>query len=293
MAEETTNPLTGVLEEAVTEVVQQAVEPATEVVESEPQYTEVEQRAMDMGWKPLDQWDGDKADHRTAKEYLDRGELLGKIKQQGSELRELRDSVRLLSDHNRKVHEEAYKQAIADLKKAKVEALRNGEVEEVVDLDEQLDARRQELQVIQNTPRQQPKTPEASPIFQDWLSRNKWYSEDEAMQFWANGEAIKFARKTGRADESEIYKHLDKAVREEFPHKFKRAAAPAPDGASRRSAGGGGQTAPKSGDSDFKSFLSSLPRDEARMVENLVENFNISPEQYMNDYNLVNKRGGR
>lgn len=296
MAEET-NPLSGVLEQPAVEtpvVETPAAEPTPQAVE----YSEVELRAMDMGWKPLDQWEGDKSDHRSAKEYIDRGELLGKLKQTNTELRELKAMVSTLSEHNRRVHEEAYKQAIVDLKKAKVEALRNEDHEAVVNIDEQLASRKQELQVVQTTPRIQPQAPEASPVFQDWLSKNSWYTQDEAMQFWANGEAIKYAKTSGRVDEAEIYKHLHEAVRKEFPNKpyFRRAAAPqaapSPDGSSRRGAGGG-QSAPVTGDTAFKNFLGTLPREEAFEVEKMVKRFDLSPEQFMRDYELVNKRGGR
>jgi hypothetical protein len=87
---------------------------STSQAENTTQYTETELRAMEMGWKPKDQWEGDPNEHRSAKEYIDRGELLGKLKQQGSELRELKAMVSTLSEHNRKVHAEAYRQAITD-----------------------------------------------------------------------------------------------------------------------------------------------------------------------------------
>ena len=46
------------------------------------QFDEYEQRASAEGWVPKEEWTGDPAQWRPAKEFLDRGELFKKIEEQ-------------------------------------------------------------------------------------------------------------------------------------------------------------------------------------------------------------------
>ena len=71
------------------EPIEQEVQP-----QAEPkQYTAVEQRALDQGWVPQDEWQGDPDDWRPAKEFIDRGELFRKIDELKNENKRIKQGV--------------------------------------------------------------------------------------------------------------------------------------------------------------------------------------------------------
>jgi hypothetical protein len=65
----------------------------------EPQFTEIEQRAAEQGWRPQDEWDGEPDDWRTAREFLDRGEFFKKIDEQNRTIKELRKTQTDFAKH--------------------------------------------------------------------------------------------------------------------------------------------------------------------------------------------------
>ena len=70
------------------------------------QYSELEERAIAQGWKPKDQWEGPPEEHRSAKDFLEFGEILGKLKTTSNEVKELKNSLRYLSEHQKKVYQD-------------------------------------------------------------------------------------------------------------------------------------------------------------------------------------------
>jgi hypothetical protein len=82
-----------VVEEQVEEQVQE------KVVET-PQYSAKEQQALELGWRPKTEFDGDPEDWVTAGEFLKRGELFGRINSYRHEIDNLRKTVDSLKQHN-------------------------------------------------------------------------------------------------------------------------------------------------------------------------------------------------
>ncbi|MHB8602186.1 MAG: hypothetical protein ACYC9R_06390 [Nitrosotalea sp.] len=253
-----------------------------------PEYTDIEQRAIDQGWQPKEKWDGDPEDHRSAKEYLDRGELLGKIKTQSQQIREVKEMLNHLSVHNQKVYLAGYENAVRQLKQARLNALKEGEVEVVGQIEDRIEEHNRAIDTIKNTPVVRQQTEDQSPVYQDWLKSNSWYLADESMRHWANGMAIAFANKhkAEGVSEDQIYNHLTKEVREKFPGMFRKAGAPNPDGEGRQSNRGNTRSA---GD-EFEALLRDFNEDDARAARNLVKTGVLTKERYVADYKAI---GGR
>jgi len=85
-------------------------EPEVEAEETteEPtkEYTKEELEAISKGWKPKSTYEGDSSQFRTAKEFLERGELLDVIRNQGKRLKRLeedktKEKANLLLDRKR------------------------------------------------------------------------------------------------------------------------------------------------------------------------------------------------
>lgn len=259
-------------------------ESTPQVASDEPQYTEVELKAIEQGWKPKDKWEGDPEDHRSAREYLDRGELLGKIKSQNQQLAEIRDALKGMTEHNKRVYAAGYENAIKELKQQKLNALREGEPEQVLAIDDKIDEAKEALRTIKSQP---DKIQGPSPVTRDWLSDNPWYGKDEVLTHYSNGIATDFGRKhNGQVTEQAVYEEIDKKLREKFPEKFglKKATqgAPSPDGEGRRSAGAGkpqGNT-----NAAFDKILAGMSEMEATIARTLVKTGGLTKEKYVEDY---------
>ena len=62
-----------------------------------------ESEAREQGWKPKEEYEGDPEKWRPAKEFVERGELFGKIDVLGRELKETKKALKLLQEHNSKI----------------------------------------------------------------------------------------------------------------------------------------------------------------------------------------------
>ena len=250
-----------------------------------PVYTETEQKAMEQGWKPLDQWEGDPDTQRSAKEYLDRGELLGKIKSQNQQLAEIRQALAGMTDHNKRVYAAGYENAIKELKAQKLQALRDNEPEAVMQLDEKIDEAKEALQTIKAQPKV---TQGPSPTTVQWLKDNSWYKTDRIMMAAANQIASDLARSTPGIDEETIYATIDREIKKDFPHKFQKqsTSAPNPDGQSSRSAGAGQPSKGTSG--SFEKLVGTMNETQASIARSLVKSGAITKEKYVEDWNKIN-----
>lgn len=269
----------------------QAPETQTPPVETPaPEANPVEERARSQGWVPREEWTGDPAHWRPADVFVDRGELLGKIKSQSSEMRELKGMVEYLAQQNQKLYEAGYQRAIAELEAARDAAIEAGDNRAVRELDKQIRDHEKAAEQVTKAPQPQVarKQAEAAELYQEFLEHNPWYERDDVMQDWANGAAVKFKTKNPAASDTDVYRHLTEEVRRKFPDKFKRVGAPNPEGTSNRA---GGSPSKKDGNSDFERLLSELSEDEAQIARNLVKRGHVTKEKFIEDYNLV--RGNR
>src|SRR6188474_2277784 len=105
---------------------------------AEPQQSDVEQRALEMGWRPKEQFNGDEHEFIDAGEFVRRKPLFDKIEQLSKRSKETEKALRLLQEHHTKVEETAKKQVIAELKAQKKNALEEGDAEKVIEIDDQI-----------------------------------------------------------------------------------------------------------------------------------------------------------
>lgn len=208
-----------------------------EGTEQTPVVNEVEEQARAQGWVPEDEYQGN-GKWRTAQEFVDRGELFGKIESQNKELKSIRETLAQFKDHHSKVQEAAYKKAIADLKQKKEEALIEGDAKLVIEVDEQLaDVRDTQRAIKQQA--QQPAPQEEHPEFVAFKNKNGWYDSNRAMRGWADSRGLELAEQ-GKSP-SEVLRIVANEVREEFKHKFENPNRSKP-GAVETSATRGGKS---------------------------------------------------
>lgn len=251
------------------------VEQTTEVKEPTP----IEQRAMEQGWVPLDQWEGDPDDWRPAKEFVDRGELFKKIDELKRENRNVRSTLDELGKHHAKVREIEYKRALESLKAEKRQALNDGDADAVIEIDEKIDEVKEQQRAAQVAPQPQ-QVEEPDPAFVAWSNRNTWYNNDRAMKAVADEIARELVLR-GTRDKGEILKAVEAGVKKEFPHKFtnpNREKAVAVEGSTTRT--------PSKKSDDLQ-----MSDAEKRIMDRIVGSGAMTREQYIKEYKAIQGRG--
>jgi hypothetical protein len=188
-----------------------------------PEPSPTELSAREAGWVPKEEFDGDEHKWVDAGEFLRRGELFQKIERQNKELKDVKKTLQLLAQHNQRVKDAAYKEAIETLKAQKKEALLEGDADAVIEIDEKIiDTKEQQKQAAIAAQQEiQQEAAQIHPEFEAWTNRNKWYSTDSPMKAFADALGNELARKNRDWAPSDVLKEVEKRVKEEFPNRFR------------------------------------------------------------------------
>lgn len=203
--------------------------PNEEVVEEQheeviPEVNEHQERARQMGWRPLEEFDGDKERWVDAKEFILRGELYDRIHQQDRRMRDMQKALQELAEHNKKVEEAGYRRAVQELQAAKRMAIENNDARAIIELDEKLDEVKDQLRESKQTSRQE-HVQDIPPEYWDFARDNPWYTKDSAMTVFADAVGQQIG--TLNLPPREFFNRVQDAVRKEFAHKFQRPAVKA------------------------------------------------------------------
>ena len=199
----------------------EAVETVEVVDEVTPDPIEVE--AMEQGWLPKDQWveAGKNPDeHRSAKEFKERGELFKTIHQNKRELQKTQQALTALQRHHQFVFEKAHTQALADLKREKRQAMKDEDLSRVAELDDAIEERQEQFAQERKELVPAITQPQVPPEFAEWVGRNDWYEKDDDLREFADATGIVYAGKNPGGPPSTVLKHVEDKVRKQFPEKF-------------------------------------------------------------------------
>ena len=200
-------------EELNTEVVE------TSTSETAKELSPMEQKALEQGWRPKEEFNGDPESFIDAAEFVRRGELFSKIEHQSKELKQVRQALEALKDHHSKVKETEYKRALASLDSARKQALADGETERFFALEEKIEevkAEKAEFDAeLKSVPTKD--APQPPQEFVNWVNQNKWYESDKAMRAYADRLGAELASSYPPAT---VLTMVEKEVKKEFSHKF-------------------------------------------------------------------------
>ena len=173
---------------------------------------DLEQEATVLGWTPKDQFKGDPEKWIDAETFVRRGKevlpilrknnekLLGTLNEQKKELfslktafAEAREALTTLTEYHSKTAEREYERARQELLGKKATAMREGEFEVAVKIDEELkDLNADAPKEIKLTPKEEAKesTPSQHPDYAAWASDNsEWLGKDKAKTQYATSVA--------------------------------------------------------------------------------------------------------
>lgn len=238
------------------------------------QPTEIELRAREEGWVPLEEWSGDPDAWRPAKEFVDRGELFKKIDDQNRTIKEFKRALDDLKQHHSKVRETEYKRALQALKEQKKEALLEGDVDRVISLDDEIDLVKQEQTKLKE-PTTEVTQQEQAPEFVAWVNRNKWYENNEPMKAFADAIGRNLAM-SGMAP-NKVLEEVEKQVRAEFPNRFRNPNKDKP---------GAVEGSTNKGTGSNQSV--NMSDDERRVMQRFVRTGVMTEKEYIAEWKRVN-----
>jgi len=239
-----------------------------------PQLTAAEEKAMEQGWVPQDQWEGDPEQWRPAKEFLDRGELFKKIEDQNRTIKEFKRALDDLKQHHAKTRETEYARALNALKAQKKAALEDGDADSVIKLDDQIDLVKAEQQKLQSQART-PEVPAVDPEFTNWVAKNNWYETSQPMRAYADALGRELALRGNSP--SEVLKEVERQVKIEFAAKFTNP--------NRNKPGSVEGSTNKGGKSEGGTY--SLSDDERRVMQRFVRTGVMTEKQYIDELKRV------
>lgn len=200
-----------------------------------PEYSEIETSALDEGWKPKDQWEGDPDEWVSAKAWKKRGEFIAEIDRVKKEKQNVERVFQSLKTHHvqlRDALEKKYQDQLMELKLQKREALKEEDHSKALALADDIDTiREQREREIGNLNAKIAETnipveTAPDPVFVEWQKQNTWYSLDgkDKVSQTANKLALAYIAEHGKPSSPTEYKRILNEIKEEmkelFPSKF-------------------------------------------------------------------------
>lgn len=271
-------------------------EQEVDVVQTEVELSVDEQKAMQHGWVPKEQWDGNPEEWIPAKVFNMRGDFFSRIAKDKKEISELRQTVDHLVDHSRKAYDAGYKQGLAELRAERREALEAGDVERVEQLEDKIDefkeehaAKKQEFE--QKVTKQQA---QENPVFDTWHVENDWYMADVTLTTYANEVASEVAGKAQasgvQVDYPKLLQEITRKVKQKFPERFGRTKVVEKPSAVE---GGSNSADDKSTSKRSAKFSEAdLSDQDKRIMETVLKTTKLTKEEYLEQVGAYAKRKG-
>lgn len=190
------------------EIVTKEPEGEAEVVEKE--VDPIEATAREKGWKPLEEYEGDKETWVDAKEFVAREPLYKALHKANREIKKVKKETETVKQLYDKIETVAKEKAMKELQLKLKEAAEEKDIELALELKDQIN----ELKAKPAT--EAPKNEE----FENWIQSNKWYEADEDLRDFADAKGLKIAKANPDLSLDEIYNRVTESTRKAFPHKF-------------------------------------------------------------------------
>lgn len=249
-------------------LIPQSGEPQAENNEPQTQSDPYEDQAREQGWRPLEEFEGDKTKWRSAKEFVERGELFGKIDSMGKELKETRKALKMLQEHHSKVKETEYNNALRELKALQKKHLEEGNSDGYLEATELLTDLKAEQKAREVAAQVTPKQPD--PRFITWANENKWYQNDQEMRKFADAIGVGYAQSNPGIDPQDVLEYVTVQVKSRFKDKFTNPNRSKPSSVE------GASTPAKT-----KSDSVELSDDERKVMNTFIRQNIMSKEEYI------------
>lgn len=203
--------------------------------QEEAQHRGVEDVARSQGWVPADEFSGDPSEWVSAETFVERGRLFKVIHKKNqenaryqAELDTMKKAVFDMKDMLNKAQEHALVRAREEVKAEKVAALRAGEMEKVVSLDEELqklDSKEKEYKEKLEKEKEafkpvDNKEDEFANYYKTWVPDNGWYLDNKDMRADADMYGRNYVASNPDATPEDTFKYVNDKIRRDYPEKF-------------------------------------------------------------------------
>lgn len=190
----------------------------------EPAEPSVEDLARARGWKPKEEYNGEVGRWKSAEVFMALEEPIQKIEALARELKETKRANQMLMSHHLQVKDSEFKRAVEFLKQQKKAAFEAGDVDKILEVDEQIelvkDTQRQQRQAFQERP-QPDNTGELHPDYLRWVEQNTWYNSDKDMREMADAIGLTYAQRNPNKTPVEVLDHVATQIKTKiFKDKF-------------------------------------------------------------------------
>lgn len=240
------------------------------------------EKASAMGWKPLEEWNGDEELWVDAKEFVQRKPMLDRISEQSREIKQLTAAIQRQYKDIEAGKKRAYDQAIADLKAQRAEALHEGDARLVVKLEDDIEKIQDEKKQFEEVSREQARSG-PSPEFLDFASKNEWYSRDRVMTAFADSLGASLYQ--SGMSEQEVFKEVHAEIRKRYPEKFGRTTPPASSVATSSKT-----TRESTKESATDTQWNAFSNEERRVIEKIIKITGQTREEYLSEINQNKKQ---
>lgn len=237
------------------------IEEIEEQSEGDPEPSE--EQARRLGWKPEEDFKGDKAQWRDWKEFLDENlsnapQLKATVKllkrrldQADKRAKKFESTLAEATDYFSKAEQRAYDRAVKDLRAKQRAAVALGDEEAFDEAASEMDELLKDAKGGKKAPDKPEIDPDVTKAFRKWERDNDWYGADDAMTAYADRVAAKMGSYSDNdMDPDEYLEELTARVKKEFAHKFELPKK-------RSAVEGVGETRPTKGQETFD----NLPAD--------------------------------
>lgn len=241
----------------------------------------VEDRARDMGWRPLSEFKGDESRFVDAETFVKKGEeVLPIVKANArkaeealakatAEIAEMKDSFREFKKYHSQTEQRALTQARKELEREMSEAVEAKDHRAVREIADDMAALSRDVQTDdQGNPYA---TPDHAKAVSSWKAENVWFGSDAAMTGAANAIASELEQQGVKG--ADQLAEVAKRIRAEFPHKFeneRRTAPAAVEGSTPTRKAGKGRA--------------DLPAEARTAMDKWVKSGLLTEAQFLKDY---------
>ena len=257
---------------------------------NDPIVDPIEAEATRKGWVPKEEFSGDPSKWVDAKTFVDRGNKFNanlqreveRLRKQIESFEGTKQAFIKFTEERLAAKDAELKEAISQLRIQRSQAVREGEDELAVELEDRIDALKQQQKEVKEIPVEQKQTgPNMDdPVLNDWIEDgNEWFRDDAKLRDYAvnlgneliaNGEKLRGRKFLDRVAE---------VMAEEFPRRFgrgKTSSGGRVDPVAGESRGGGSS---KGGKTE-----ADLPRADRELMRSLVSEGYTTKEEFLKSY---------
>lgn len=267
----------------------------TDQVDVQETHTEVSPEivaeATRFGWKPKDEFQGNPDEWRDAETFVKKGreingflrkdmeKLERELAKRDRALEETREAVAEFQKYHADTEARAYKRALEELRQEKKEALELNDADRILEIDDRIDAIKEEQRTKQATKVITPKPADVDsapdPEFINWRSSNTWYGADNELTQEADAQAEALRRREPQLVGRAFLDKVEAKVKRLYPEKFEnqnrtRASNVDASGDSRQVSG--------------KHSYDNLPPEAKKACDKFVAQKLLTREQFIKDY---------